>query len=74
MLWLMVVICLATQLFVEARTLRSKISAIRNQSEQELCTSSLVVDMFTTRTGNPLRMVSCADHRTELSSFLGVSS
>src|SRR2546429_9851169 len=30
--------------------------------------------MFTTtRTGNPLRIVSCAGHRTELSSFLGVS-
>jgi hypothetical protein len=41
---------------------------------KELSKSSLVVDMFTTtRTGTPLRIVSCAGHRTELSSFLGVS-
>ncbi len=34
--WLMVVICPAAQLFADMRTLRTEISALRDQSEQEV--------------------------------------
>jgi hypothetical protein len=36
MLWLMMDVRPAAQLFVEARTLRTEISSIRNQSEREV--------------------------------------
>ncbi len=36
MLWLMVVICPAAQLFANVRTLHTEISALRDQSEQEV--------------------------------------